>query len=185
MKNIKPRKKFQINEQEVALFKDLLQDVTPMEQDKIMPYKPVVKAKPKAHTAQEIQDILLESQYGHFNYYEYETGEELHFCKPGLEKQLSKLKRGQYKLDATLDLHGYSAEEAYKSTLQFLHKCRTHHYLCVKIIHGKGKHSGNQGPVLKPMLNHCLCQWNATLAFCSAKPEDGGTGALYLLLKRL
>jgi DNA-nicking Smr family endonuclease len=55
----------------------------------------------------------------------------------------------------------------------------------VRIIHGKGYGSNNQGPIIKPLVNKWLQQRNEILAFCSARPNDGGTGAVYVLLKTL
>ena len=56
---------------------------------------------------------------------------------------------------------------------------------CVRIIHGKGYGSNNKGPIIKPLVNKWLQQRNEILAFCSARPIDGGTGAVYVLLKSL
>ena len=58
-------------------------------------------------------------------------------------------------------------------------------YTCVRIIHGKGLGSGNRGPILKTKVNVWLRRWDQVLAFVSAKQIDGGTGALYVLLKKL
>jgi DNA-nicking Smr family endonuclease len=56
---------------------------------------------------------------------------------------------------------------------------------CIRIIHGKGKRSrNNKGPVIKTKVNHWLRQRDDVLAFCSARPIDGGTGAIYVLLRR-
>ena len=50
-------------------------------------------------------------------------------------------------------------------------------------MHGKGLRSGPAGPVLKNSVQHWLSQWDEVLAFVSAQPRDGGSGALYVLLK--
>ena len=66
----------------------------------------------------------------------------------------------------------------------FLRDVRREHQTCVRIIHGKGKGSRHRGPVLKQKVNHWLRQRDEVLAFCSARPVDGGSGALYVLLRR-
>ena len=114
-----------------------------------------------------------------------ETGEELLFARDGLQHSvLRKLRRGQFSVAAELDLHGLRVEEARQELSHFLIHCRITHKQCVRIIHGKGNGSRRQQPVLKGKVNHWLRQRDEVLAFCSARPIDGGTGAIYLLLKR-
>jgi DNA-nicking Smr family endonuclease len=116
---------------------------------------------------------------------ELETGVELLFARNGLQHSvLRKLRRGQFSVAAELDLHGLRVEEARQELGQFLLHCRLTHKQCVRIIHGKGNRSHRQQPVLKGKVNHWLRQRDEVLAFCSARPIDGGTGAIYVLLKR-
>ena len=69
--------------------------------------------------------------------------------------------------------------------MTFIHSSRREHMTCIRIIHGKGKRSrNNKGPVIKTKVNHWLRQRDDVLAFCSARPIDGGTGAIYVLLRR-
>lgn len=97
-------------------------------------------------------------------------------------KTLRKLRKGQYNVEATLDLHGLSVEEARKTVYEFLHQCLADKRRVVLIIHGKGRHS--QKPILKNKLNHWLREVNVVLAFCSASVSHGSRGAIYILLKR-
>jgi DNA-nicking Smr family endonuclease len=55
---------------------------------------------------------------------------------------------------------------------------------CVRVIHGKGLGSGPRGPVIKQQVNRLLRRWDQVLAFISARQIDGGTGAIYVLLKK-
>lgn len=96
-------------------------------------------------------------------------------------KTLRKLRKGQYNVDAVLDLHGMSVEEAILAVESFLQQCLHEGIRVVLIIHGKGHH---KMPVLKNKLNHWLRELNVVLAFCSAAPIHGSRGALYVLLKR-
>jgi DNA-nicking Smr family endonuclease len=113
-----------------------------------------------------------------------ETGEELFFARPGVPAAaLRKLKRGGWVIQAELDLHGLRADEARITLAQFLQACARHDYRCVRIIHGKGLRSRNREPVLKHKLRHWLIQRDDVLAFCQARPVDGGSGAAMVLLK--
>ena len=53
----------------------------------------------------------------------------------------------------------------------------------MRVIHGKGLGSGPRGPVIKQSVNVILRRTDAVVAFCTARPVDGGTGAIYVLLK--
>ena len=114
-----------------------------------------------------------------------ETGEELLFTRLGVQhKTFRKLRRGEFSIEAELDLHGQTKIEARQAIVQFLHACRDRGLRCVRIIHGKGHGSFQKRAVLKQYVNHWLRQRDEVLAFCSARPVDGGTGAVYVLLKR-
>lgn len=114
-----------------------------------------------------------------------ETGEELLFSRTGLQNRvLRRLRRGEYAIEAELDLHGLTRLEARQALSEFLHDCRARGCRCVRIIHGKGRGSQGKRPVLKQYVDHWLRQVDAVLAYCSAIPAHGGTGAIYVLLKR-
>lgn len=116
---------------------------------------------------------------------ELETGEELSYRCEGVQRNvLRRLKRGNYRVGAKLDLHGLVVTEAREAVREFLGKNRARGCYCVRIIHGKGLRSRQKGPVLKTHLNHWLRQRQDVLAFCSARRVDGGTGAVYVLLRR-
>jgi len=113
-----------------------------------------------------------------------ETCDELLFSRSGLQhKVLRKLRRGQYAIGAELDLHGCTVVEARNLLVAFLNSCRHEQIRCVRIIHGKGNRSLQRQPILKGKVNYWLQQRDEVLAFCSARPVDGGAGAIYVLLK--
>jgi DNA-nicking Smr family endonuclease len=113
-----------------------------------------------------------------------ETGEELFFARPGITKAaLRKLKRGGWVIQAELDLHGLRSVEARQSLAEFLQHCARQECRCVRIIHGKGLRSHNREPVLKHKLRHWLTLREDVLAFCQARPMDGGSGAVIVLLR--
>lgn len=110
-------------------------------------------------------------------------GDSLLYAKPGVQHAtLRKLRRGHFSIGAQLDLHGLGSDEARVALARFLQSARQRAVRCVCIIHGKGLRSGPRGPVLKHKLNHWLRQREEVIAFCSARPADGGTGAVYVLL---
>jgi DNA-nicking Smr family endonuclease len=113
------------------------------------------------------------------------TGDELSYRRPHISEQvLIKLRRGHFAVDAETDLHGLNAAQAKDLLREFIADALTHHFSCVRVIHGKGRGSGPRGPVLKHLVNHWLQRSDAVLAFGSARAVDGGSGAVYVLLKR-
>jgi DNA-nicking Smr family endonuclease len=114
-----------------------------------------------------------------------ETGEELLFARPGVSRQtLRKMRKGHWVVEAQIDLHGLDRPLAHAETEEFLKKAKKRGLRCVRIVHGKGLGSGPRGPVIKQKLGGWLRQRKDVLAFCSARPVDGGSGALYVLLAK-
>ena len=114
-----------------------------------------------------------------------EVGEELSYLKSGLSPRLLRqLKRGHFSIADEMDLHQMTTGVARTAVKQFLESSRREGALCVKIIHGKGLRSRAEGPVLKRMVDGMLRQRADVLAFASAKPAEGGTGAVIVLLQR-
>lgn len=173
------------SKEEQDLFREAMQDVRPLETE---PRHQPVRRKPKPRPRQREQDeaaVLNEMLSDPANPEDLETGEELLFIRGGLQHKLIKrLRRGELPIEAELDLHGLFREQAREAIVHFLHECRRSGVRCVRIIHGKGHGSAQKRPVLKQYVNHWLRQRDEVLAFCSARPVDGGTGAIYLLLKR-
>jgi DNA-nicking Smr family endonuclease len=113
-----------------------------------------------------------------------EVGEELSYLREGLSPRLLRqLKRGQFSIGDEIDLHQMTAPVARVAVKEFLDENKRHGRLCVKIIHGKGLRSRAEGPVLKRMVDGMLRQRADVLAFASARPAEGGTGAVIVLLR--
>lgn len=100
---------------------------------------------------------------------------------------MRKLRRGGFSVQAQLDLHGLTQVEAQAALESFLIRSRLGNLRCVRIVHGKGRNSGGSEGVLKQRVP----QWLSTrrfsrliVAFASAPPVDGGTGATYVLLRQ-
>jgi DNA-nicking Smr family endonuclease len=100
---------------------------------------------------------------------------------------LQRLKRGDYAVRAHLDLHGLTREPAREAVDQFMIKCRRDGHRCVLIVTGRGLNSKDKIPVLKGLVQNWLERGRigrSVLAFCTARPHDGGAGAVYVLLRR-
>jgi DNA-nicking Smr family endonuclease len=107
-----------------------------------------------------------------------ESGEELLFLRPGVSRQtLRRMRRGQWVVEANLDLHGLTRSEAAAAVAEFLHRCTAQRMRCVRIVHGKGL------GVLKAKLRRWLPMKDEVLAFTQAPAREGGAGALLVLLK--
>ncbi len=166
------------------LFRDSVGEVRRLHHDRVMPVRRAPGVRPKFRDqdeAQVLHDLLSEG----YEVADVETGEELLYARAGLQQRtVKKLRRGQYVLGAELDLHGMSVAQARAAVAQFLYTCRQRRVQCARIIHGKGRGSRHRAPVLKGKIGHWLRQRDEVLAYCSARNCDGGTGALYVLLKR-
>jgi DNA-nicking Smr family endonuclease len=107
----------------------------------------------------------------------------IQFNRAGLQnKLLKKLAHGQLAIEVRLDLHSLHLAAALAQAQAFLGNCQRQGRRLVLIIHGKGKKSDK--PILKNALNIWLRTQTNVLAFHSAQPKDGGTGAVYVLLKK-
>lgn len=114
-----------------------------------------------------------------------ETGEEISWLRPGLQRRvLIRLRRGHWSVQDEIDLHQMNVEAASRSIQIFIENALASGKRCVKIIHGKGLRSGPAGPRLKSVAARVLSRHANVLAFASAPPTDGGTGAVYVLLKQ-
>jgi DNA-nicking Smr family endonuclease len=106
----------------------------------------------------------------------------------GLDHHLvRKLRRGDFAVQGHVDLHGMTREEAKGAVERFLRASRNAGKRCVLVVHGRGLHSKDQLPVLKDALRTWLSTARFArhvLAFATARPADGGAGAIYVLLRR-
>jgi DNA-nicking Smr family endonuclease len=173
------------DDDERNLFRRAVGKIRPVKQDKVHPHRKRRKPVPEQtlRDQREVMDSLLSDEYESAD---IETGDELLYTRPGLQHTvIRKLRRGQYTIEAELDLHGATVLQAREAVNIFLNNAREQDKRVVRIIHGKGKSSEGKLPVLKGKVNSWLRQKGEVLAFCSARPNDGGTGAVYVLLKRI
>jgi DNA-nicking Smr family endonuclease len=112
-----------------------------------------------------------------------DTDSALSFRRPGVGPDVPKrLRRGQWAIQAQLDLHGLRRDEAREQLGGFLREAQRQGLRCVRVVHGKGHGSPGRLPVLKGKVHAWLVQSNAVLAFVQARASEGGQGALVVLL---
>jgi DNA-nicking Smr family endonuclease len=112
------------------------------------------------------------------------AADPLSFRRPGVRDQtLRQLRRGRYPVEDELDLHGLNQAAARDQLAEFIASSSHAGLRCVRVVHGKGYRSGARGPVLKIAVNTWLKRHADVLAFTSARAIDGGTGAVYVLLR--
>lgn len=143
-------------------------------------------ARPRPVPIQSLRDQreVLADSLSDYIPYDIEHDINTSFLRNGLPKQtLRKLQARSWSIQAHLDLHGLTSDEAREQLVQFLDNCRKRHCRCVRIVHGKGLRSKNREPVLKHKVRSWLLQRDEILAYCEARPVDGGSGAVIALLK--
>ena len=172
-----------VDDDDKALFRDEVGDVRPVPVKQRVDVRKPVPREPRMSKADdaEVMEELLE-EMGEW----LETGDELSYLRPGYQMRLLKrLKRGAYSVRGELDLHQMRAKDATDAIRQFLAEAQREEAYCLRIVHGKGRRSGaDRGPVLKNLVNGYLRRRKDVIAFASAPPREGGTGAVHLLLRR-
>jgi len=108
----------------------------------------------------------------------------LSFRRPGIGTDVTrKLRKGHWSLQGELDLHGLRREDAREALAAFIRDAHRRGWRCVRVVHGKGLGSPGKTPVLKGKVQSWLIQKNEVLAFVQARGDEGGAGALVVLLK--
>jgi len=181
------KKKPPISEEDLALFRQEMKSVRPLNFDttdvhRPLPPKPALLPKQRAGDESRFP---VDGLSDHTCDSVVEAGDLLFFSRPGLQhRQLLKLRKGRLNVGAELDLHGLNSSMARQQLLYFIAECQNKNIRCARIIHGKGLSSRHSIPILKNRINTWLKQLDAVLAFCSTPLHDGGTGAVYVLLKK-
>jgi DNA-nicking Smr family endonuclease len=140
--------------------------------------------RPLQHLADE-QAALHESLHGHIGLQDrLEGGDEPHYLRSGLAQTvLRDLRRGRWVIQSEIDLHGLNRDEARHLLTTFLAECLHYGKRCVRVVHGKGLGSPQKTSILRQLVRGWLAQRQEVLAYCQAKPADGGEGALIVLLR--
>lgn len=159
-----------IDDEDKALFRRAVADIQPIEAESRPRHRSRRSISRPRTESEEPTEVLV-------------PGETLLYLKPGADQRiLKKLRQGKIPPQTQLDLHGCTRQQAQTLLRLFLQECRQDGIRCALIIHGKGWRSEGFRPVLKSALNQWLRRHPQVIAFCSAKPCHGGSGALYVVL---
>jgi DNA-nicking Smr family endonuclease len=171
-----------MTEDDKRAFLEAMNDVRPLPARESLAGAP--KPRPVARFARaDEQAVLRESLLPPDDPAAMDSGDEVAFRRPWVRSEiLRRLRRGHFAVAAEIDLHGLSRHAAHEALREFICEAADHRLGCVRVIHGKGRGSGPRGPVLKHVVNHWLQRMNDVVAFATARPADGGTGAVYVLL---
>ncbi len=165
---------------EAELFRNAVEDAKPLETGQAEPFR----RRPPPRPIIQPPELSEPPERATLAEAEIETGDYLLFSRAGVQKRLlADLQRGHLEIGLELDLHGLTTAYAERILDEFLHACARQGVRCARIIHGKGGRSEGGPPVLKRKVNYWLRRYDQVLAFCSATRRDGGTGAVYLLLR--
>ena len=166
-------------------FGEAVRDVTPLERS------PRVEHPRQPHPPQPVsrqrddRQVLAESVSDGIDHGTLlETDESLSYCAPGIGPDvLRRLRRGEWSIQAQIDLHGHRVDQAREALAEFLRESVKRGRRCVRVVHGKGRGSLGKVPILKGKVRHWLAQRDEVIAFCEARGADGGAGAVMVLLR--
>lgn len=170
-------------------FAQAMAGVTPLaSDDRVVPSRLVASSRAVEDADVEAYAVLADLVAGHGDFDIADTVEYVEGVAPGVDRRLLKrLRQGDFALQGHLDLHGLTRDEARTAVERFLAESRVGRKRCVLLIHGRGLNSPDRVPVLK----NALVMWltrsglaKRVLAFATARPVDGGAGALYVLLRK-
>ncbi len=165
-------------------FREAVADAVPLgPSGRIDPHRPDVPAVARQRERDE-QAVLAASLSDEIGIEQLlETDEALSYRRTSVGADVvRRLRRGEWTVRGQLDLHGLRVEEAREALRAFLDDAQRQQWRCVRVIHGKGLGSIGREPVLKEKVPRWLVQRRDVLAFCQARPNDGGSGALIVLL---
>lgn len=168
-----------------AAFHAAMAGVQPMPSANRVVHGAVLPApRPLQHLADE-RAALRDSLHGPIGLQDrLEGGDEPHHLRAGLAQSvLRDLRRGRWVVEGEIDLHGLNRDEARQGLADFLADCLHLGKRCIRIVHGKGHGSPQKLSILRQLVRGWLAQRNEVLAYCQARPHDGGEGALMVLLR--
>lgn len=173
----------EISDDEAALFRNAVGDVRELPKfDRVLVTERRLPARPRRHSSEifvddhSMPDGVLDDAPG--------FGERQAFRRASVSQRTwRQLQRGQLRVADELDLHGFRVDAARVALARFLAECAQRKCHCVRVITGKGFGSQGATPVLKAQVDRWLQLRAEVLAFCSTIARDGGTGAVYVLLR--
>lgn len=174
---------------ERAMFLSEMIDVTPLPKDpRGYVDKPQPQRRVSAYQEPDALDELRDLVEGRGAFSIQCTDEYMEGVAPGVDHRLAqRLHRGDFAVQAQCDLHGHTVEEAKVVIQRFVMQAHAAGQRCVRVIHGRGRNSRDNRPVLKEQVQVWLSRGRLSrlvLAFATAPAVDGGAGAVYVLLRR-
>ena len=172
------------SDEERALFRQAVADARPLAHDKVHHEPPATPAWPAQRHRDERAALRESIEAPDPLELRLEGGDELAFLRPGLSRYvLRDLRRGRWVIQDQLDLHGATRDGARALLADFLASCRKRELRCGRVVHGKGLGSPGREPVLKSLTASWLARRQEVLAFCQARANQGGGGAVIVLLR--
>ena len=155
---------------DVEAFAVAMRDVVRLDPDSRGRVRRVAPISPPRHSPQRTEDARFSDD---------------DFVAHGVDRrEIRKLKKGEYIVRDRRDLHGMTGADALASVGRFIENSRHAHHRCVCIIHGRGLHSDGNQPILKTRVREYLRTHRSVLAYADAPVSDGGSGAVYVLLRK-
>jgi DNA-nicking Smr family endonuclease len=173
------------NAADATLFREAMEGVEPLAGDARRaptPARPTAQARQRERDERAVLDESLSDEFDASTL--LDSDEQLSWCRTGIsEDVVRKLRRGHWVIQGELDLHGARREEAREALGEFVRESTRRGLRCLRVVHGKGLGSVDRQPVLKGRVFNWLTQKDEVLALCQARPQDGGGGALLVLLR--
>ena len=167
------------------LFRSLYGDIERVTDNRVPEWRQKPRPKPHRQSGQPEHSKADISPWPELAHAETtETDSSIYRANGVQDKLIKKLRRGQLRPQADIDLHGMTRAVALQELQAFITTCQSRGINCIHIVHGKGLQSDGGKAVLKPSVAAWLRQIPTVLAYCPAQIQDGGDGALYVLLKR-
>ncbi|MEM9305405.1 MAG: Smr/MutS family protein [Pseudomonadota bacterium] len=174
-----------ISDEDRALFRDSVGDARPVtRKERVKPRGDAPAPEPRMSERSE-REVMEELLSHDIEPEQADTGELLQYLRPGLQHRvLQRLKRGRFTVGDELDLHQMTVRDARWCLGEFLVEARERGVGCVRIVHGKGRRSRDGEGVLRRFVAGYLRRHPAVLAFTAARRQEGGSGAVIVLLGR-
>ncbi|MCD9464024.1 DNA endonuclease SmrA [Photobacterium phosphoreum] len=175
-----------MSDREFDLFKEMMADVAPIKQDTIL-----IQHKYQVSEAQLARRLAAQTlANNNIDYLSLDTAkmvkpdDMIEFKRDGVQQAVfKKMRQGKYDIHARLDLHKKTLSQARDEVLAFLKQSQRLDIRTVMIVHGKGER-GNPQALMKSFITTWLEQISDVLCFHSAQRQHGGTGALYVMIKK-
>jgi DNA-nicking Smr family endonuclease len=174
-----------LTDDDLAAFRAAVADARPLpDSGRVQLNNPPPPPRPLQHLADE-QAALHASLHGKITLQDrLEGGDEPSYLRTGLANSILRdLRRGRWVVQDEIDLHGLNRDEARLHLAAFMSDSLHHGKRCVRVVHGKGLSSPQRISILRQLVRGWLMQRDEVLAYCQAKPQDGGEGALVVLLR--